>query len=297
MDEQTIQGAAAPPGKAPAPAAAWPRAVPDWPPWTAPVVLISGLGIALVAAALIDIPAAALGAKVTGENLPGGLVLADTVAQDLAFVFAAVVFAHIGGRAVRAWMFGLRAPRVSWWVVFGLIATLGVGVIVFAGVWSEIFHPGKEKLLETLGANEGALLLTLSALLTCVLAPMCEEFLFRGYFFTALRNWRGTLPAALITGVVFGGVHAGSAPLADLAPLAVLGFGLCLLYRYTASLYPCIIAHSLNNCVAFAALEGWTFGQGALLAAGALALLWLVWLALTVVGVISPEPPAIGPSA
>ena len=45
-------------------------------------------------------------------------------------------------------------------------------------------------------------------------------------------------PAAIITGLVFGGVHAGSAPVVDLVPLAGLGFGLCLLYRYTGSLYP-----------------------------------------------------------
>lgn len=295
MDEPTIQGAAAPPGAPPR--VAWPQAVPDWPPWTAPAALIGGLAMALIAAALIDIPADALGAKVTGENLPGGLVIADTVVQDIAFVAAAVLFAHAGGRAVRVWMFGLRPPRVSWWGVIGRIVALAVAVLVFAGVWGEIFHPGKEKLLETLGANEGALLLTLSALLTCVLAPICEEFLFRGYFFTALRNWHGTWLAALITGLVFGGVHAGSAPVADLAPLAVLGFGLCLLYRYTASLYPCIVAHSLNNCVAFASLEGWKFGQGVLLAVGALVVIWLIWLALTTVGVISPEPPAIGPSA
>ena len=52
-------------------------------------------------------------------------------------------------------------------------------------------------------------------------------------------------------------MHAGSAPALDLVPLAALGFGLCLLYRYTGSLYPCIVAHSLNNSIAFASLEGW----------------------------------------
>ena len=99
----------------------------------------------------------------------------------------------------------------------------------------------------------------LSAGLTCVVAPICEEILFRGYIFTALRNWHGTLPAALITGLLFGGVHAGSAPALDLVPLAGLGFGLCLLYRYTGSLYPCFAAHSLNNSIAFSALENWSW--------------------------------------
>jgi CAAX protease family protein len=295
VDEPTIQGSAAPSGRSATDA--WPQPVTDWAPWTAPVALISGLAMALVAAGLIDVPAAALGAKVTGENLPGGLVIADTVAQDLAFVASALLFARVGGRAVRAWMFGLRPPRMSWWGVTGLIVVLFVSVLVFALVWGAIFHPGKEKLLETLGANQGALLLTLSALLTCVVAPICEEFLFRGYFFTALRNWRGVWPAALITGLVFGLVHAGSAPLADLAPLAALGFGLCLLYRHTRSLYPCIVAHCLNNCVAFGSLENWTFLQGVLLAVGALLAIWLVWVALTSAGVIPTQPPAIGVSS
>ncbi len=100
---------------------------------------------------------------------------------------------------------------------------------------------------------------------------MCEEFLFRGYMFTALRNWRGTWPAAVITGLIFGVVHVGSAPALDLVPLAGLGFGLCLLYRYSGSLYPCFAAHSLNNCIAFASLEGWHWDRWLPLIAGSLA--------------------------
>ena len=42
--------------------------------------------------------------------------------------------------------------------------------------------------------------------------------------FTALRNWKGIWPAAILTGLVFGGIHAGSSPAGFLVPLAVLGF-------------------------------------------------------------------------
>ena len=133
-----------------------------------------------------------------------------------------------------------------------LIVVLLIGFIIFSVLWSEVVNVStKEKVLEQLGANEGTGLLLLSAGLVCVLAPICEEFLFRGYIFTALCNWRGPWPAAILTGLLFGGVHAGSAPVVDLLPLAVLGFGLCLLYRRSNSLYPCIAAHSLNNSLAF----------------------------------------------
>ena len=98
--------------------------------------------------------------------------------------------------------------------------------LVLSVIWSAIFHPStKEKLLEQLGSNEGTALLLLSAALTCVVAPICEEFLFRGFIFTALRNWQGTWPAAMITGLLFGGVHAGSAPALDLVPLPASASG------------------------------------------------------------------------
>ena len=150
----------------------------------------------------------------------------------------------------------------------------------------------KEKLLEQLGANEGTALLLLSAALTCVMAPICEEILFRGFVYSALCNWRGPWPAAILTGLAFGGIHAGSAPAVDLVPLGVLGFGLCLLYRWTGSLYPCIAAHSLNNSLAFGALESWGW-QIPLLMAAALALIALLAWGFKRAGVITPPPPPV----
>ena len=101
----------------------------------------------------------------------------------------------------------------------------------------------------------------------------------------------GTWPAAIITGLVFGGVHVGSAPVVDLVPLAFLGFGLCLLYRITGSLYPCIAAHSLNNSIAYGSLESWTFWQVIVLIIASLVAIGALVLACKRVGLISPEPP------
>jgi membrane protease YdiL (CAAX protease family) len=228
-----------------------------WRAWTAPVALLAGLVLAAVGALLVDLPALVLGANLTSTHTPPGLVIADTVVQDVGFVLAALYFAHLGGRAVRSWQFGLRRPGVGWWGAAGLVVLLMLVVLILSVGWDTLVNPSKEKLLEQLGSNEGTSLLLLSAALTCVVAPICEEFLFRGYMFTALRNQLGTLAAATITGLIFGLVHAGSAPLLDLAPLAMLGFGLCLLYRYSGSLYPSIAAHSINNSIAFSSLEGW----------------------------------------
>jgi membrane protease YdiL (CAAX protease family) len=243
-----------------------------WPWWSAFVALVGALVLAAVGGLVVDVPALLLGVKVSSSHTPPGLAIADTFVQDLAFVAVAVYCAHMGGRAVRAWQLGLRRPGVGWGWASVMIVALFVTFLLLSVVWAEAFNPGKEKLLEQLGSNEGALLLVLSAGLTCVVAPVCEEFLFRGYIFTALRNRTGTLWAAVITGILFGGVHAGSAPALDLVPLAALGFGLCLLYRRSGSLYPCMVAHSINNSVAFSSLEGWGWQAPVLLVAALLAL-------------------------
>jgi membrane protease YdiL (CAAX protease family) len=259
--------------------------VTTWAAWSAAVALIGGFVLATVAGLAVDLPAVLLGAKITGSNLSPGLAVADTFVQDIAFVLAAVFCAKLGGRVARSWQFGLRRPGDGWWWASRLIFALIVLFLLSSVLWSEVFNPEKEKLLQQLGSNESAALLVLSAALTCVVAPICEEFLFRAYVFTALRNWRGTFPAALITAVLFGGVHAGSAPVLDLVPLAALGFGLCLLYRFTGSLYPPIIAHSINNSIAFSSLEGWGWQLPVLMAAALLAI-WGLALAFRRVGII-----------
>jgi uncharacterized protein len=262
----------------------------DWPVWSGFAVLLAALVLAAVGGLIVDIPAILLGVKISSEHTPPGIEFADTVVQDVAFVLTAVLFAQIGGRKVRSWQFGyrstpaLRAARMT-------VGTIVV-FLVFSVVWEAALNVTEKdtKLLEALGTNETTLLLVLSALLTTVIAPICEETLFRGYIFGALSKWRGWLPAAVMTGILFGGVHFGSAPVEYLVPLGVLGFALCLLYRRTGSLYPCIALHSLNNSFAFGELEHWGWWIP-LVMIGALAAIWTIAMIFRRIGVISGDPP------
>ncbi len=127
-----------------------------------------------------------------------------------------------------------------------------------------------------------------------VLAPIAEEILFRGYVFPALRNWRGTGPAVIVTGLLFGLLHVVSSPAYALVPLTLFGGLLCVLYLKTRSLYPCIALHSVNNCIAFGGAPevGWTW-QILPLAAGALGTVAL--LALLVRRRFGPAPLGLSP--
>lgn len=271
----------------------------DWPAWGGPVALVAALVLAAVGGLIVDIPAVLAGVKISSSHTPPGLELADTIVQDAMFVFTAVLFAGLGGRVVRSWQLGLRSTRERWWQIALVVIGVYVAFFLFSGIWAvALGEKPKEELLKALGANETALLLALSALLTTVIAPIGEETLFRGYIFPSLAKWRGWALGAALTGVLFGAVHVGSAPVVYLVPLAVLGFLLCALYRWTGSLYPCIATHSLNNSIAFGALEKWSW-QIPLLAIGALSTIGLLWLGLRRLGAIAaaPGPPVLAPGA
>ena len=60
---------------------------------------------------------------------------------------------------------------------------------------------------EDLGVDESTFALVAAGLLVIVVAPIAEEFFFRGFFYSALRSRFGVLTAAAIDGLVFGLIH------------------------------------------------------------------------------------------
>jgi membrane protease YdiL (CAAX protease family) len=230
------------------------RGADAWPPWAGPVALIAALVIASVGGVAVSVAATAFGYPLDGK-LPPGALMAATAVQHVGFVVAAVLFARMAG-PVWPEQFGLRGTRVL--PAIGWMLAVFVGFAVFTSVWAQYVEVGgAEDQLDDLGIEGSDVALAFSALLVCVGAPVVEEFFFRGFFFRALRNWKGMWPAAVITGIVFGGIHFGSADAGALLPLAVFGFGLCLLYARTGSLYPCIALHAINNSIAFGTAVGW----------------------------------------
>jgi CAAX protease family protein len=122
-----------------------------------------------------------------------------------------------------------------------------VAVVLFA---SFVIEPNQEDIGGELGiGNENLLVAVTAVLLIVVLAPLSEEMFFRGFVFAGLRKRWSLLPAALIAGGIFGLIHAPTG-ITTVIPLAALGIALCWLYDRTGSLWPCVLAHVLNNGLA-----------------------------------------------
>lgn len=221
------------------------------------------LGVVIIGSLLTVVVVDVIAAAVTGariDRLPYEVGIGANYALDGVLIACAVGFARfLGGRPTPRLLGLCRPPLLQ---AAGLLVAAGVAVFVFSLIWGEIAHlKSQEDLTKKLGIQNGTGALVAIAVLVCVVAPISEETFFRGFFFGAVRNWRGVWPAAAITGVVFGAVHVGSYSVAYLPPLAFLGFALCIVRWRTGSLYPCIALHAMNNGLAFAVLRHWTWWQ------------------------------------
>jgi membrane protease YdiL (CAAX protease family) len=226
-----------------------PEEAPRWPAWYAPAAFVTGIVAVFIVAAVIQMIVAA-----TGHDLPksgAGIALGGTLIQDGLLVGAAVFFASRVAPP-RPWQFGLRS--VPLWQALKAAAVAYAGFWAASFVYQVIVHPnGKQTVAKDLGATHGGAPVVLAAILVIVVAPFCEEFFFRGFFFRSLRSRFSVYAAAVIDALVFGAVHyTGSQTLSILPILAFLGFAFCMLYVYTGSILPGIALHALNNSISYA---------------------------------------------
>jgi membrane protease YdiL (CAAX protease family) len=232
---------------------------PPWPIWTVPAAIALGLAAGILGSIVVDVVAQAAGSDI--QHPTAAVSLTADLVFDLSFVGAAVYFASLQGR-LRPADFGFRWTGLRLGIASFVIA--GVGYYVVTAVYASLFKlHGTDKLPSELGVGNSTAALVAASVFVCVIAPIAEEVFFRGFFFGALRRWRiviggrnlGTWAAAVVTGALFGLVHAGSASSQYLIPLGFLGFVLCLVRWRTRSLYPCMALHSFNNSLALGVNE------------------------------------------
>jgi len=212
----------------------------NWGAWMG----VLGVVLALGTGVLLAIPFSIIGNDGHGDLTTFGNVGVQA-ATELGFLLVPMAIAAQHGAATIALILARLGVRrfqpgnALKWVGAAILAYL-----VFNAVYVAVFgEPHQEDIAEGFGA------VPVQVLLIVILAPISEEICFRGMLYGGLRTKLPVVPAALVGGLVFGGLHALTG-ISAVPPLVVFGFLLCLLYEKTGSIVPGIVLHMLNNSVA-----------------------------------------------
>jgi membrane protease YdiL (CAAX protease family) len=230
------------------PAGELPRlGVPAWAPLLA--VLFVVVGSALISA-LVGAVVGLAGGDVEAAGDDEAVTIGLTIALDAILVLAPIVIVTWLARRPDPAAFGLRIPdrrRAIGWTL-GVYAAFWIVAIVIA----VIFGDAKEQdIVVDLKAEDSFGVLAGFVLMTCVAAPLAEEFFFRGFLFRVLWERTNVSVATIATGLAFGLVHLPGGDWIGVAALAIFGAALCVLLWRTASLLPCIMLHSFHNSISF----------------------------------------------
>ena len=168
-----------------------------------------------------------------------------------ALALAILAAARLRGGA-RGWreIVGWR-PWTGWrsWRIWGLAVLMVVYSLVATTALSHYFP----KFDASIKLPDGKGWVLVFLLLASVLAPIGEEFLFRGWLYTSLRASFGVVAGVLVVSVLFALAHWESTHLYALAVFPV-GLGLALIRERTDSIKASIVVHGLYNGFAAALL-------------------------------------------
>lgn len=214
----------------------------SWGPGAATIGLLVALSAQTVFAGI----AVAIESPVGDEDLSSTASVVLQTFGALAFVAIPLVIASMGRVPWREALAHLGLRRFD----SSAVAWMGVSIaayLAFAAAYVAVAgEPDQEDIADAFGS------LPFQILLIAIAAPVSEEIFFRGMLFAGLRRRMPMLVAALVSAIVFGGLHAFTG-ISAVPPLIAFGCILALLYEKTGSIVPGILLHALNNSVALAA--------------------------------------------
>jgi membrane protease YdiL (CAAX protease family) len=208
---------------------------------------VGGLLIALGAGILLGIPAIVIDNPPESGDLSTAANVVVQLGAALGFLLVPILVASRWGEASLREALRRLGVRAFGGEAIGWMALAIVVYLAFAAAYTAVFGaPEQEDIAESFGT------LPLQILLIAIAAPVSEEICFRGMVFGGLRTRMPLLAAALLSGLIFGLLHALTG-LSAVPPLIAFGFILALLYERTGSIVPGIVLHMLNNSVALLA--------------------------------------------
>ena len=206
--------------------------------------------VALVLAGLF----AGLVVKATFNPRPDRVITLDQVLPNAGFFL--VLFAGIAGflhyRGVKLWSaFGgdrVSLPRALA-LGFGLLLAVFPAVVLGNLIMQVVLQQkaSEQELIALFreaarAGNRGGVGQIFLA--GAVIAPICEEFLFRGFFYGVGKRYLGAWPSALLVSLLFAAFHVN---LAAFPSLCILALGLTVAYESTGSLLVPVCMHALFN--------------------------------------------------
>jgi membrane protease YdiL (CAAX protease family) len=208
-----------------------------------PAVAVLGVLLALGAGVFLSIPGILAGHRANGDLTTFGNVFVE-IATALGFLLVPMAIAALWGAGSVGEILrrlGVRRPEPS--ALKWMAAAIGVYLLFTYVYVLAIGQPHQKDIAKGFGT------IPLQVLLIVFAAPVSEEVCFRGMLFGGLREKLPRIGAALVCGLIFGGLHALTG-VSAVPPLIVFGFLLALLYEKTGSIVPGILLHMLNNAVA-----------------------------------------------
>ena len=175
-----------------------------------------------VAGIVASVVAASVGFAITGDTSDhiGAFTTALSTLAQFGTWFACVVYvARSKGRSVRA-DFGLTLQLRDWWAPFAGLGLFLVGTALIAPLVQIVNeHQAVVDDLERAGGAK----LAVFAVVASLVAPVCEELLFRGLLLRALRRRMSPTAAVIAQALVFALAHPMLSPtLGDLAVVPAL---------------------------------------------------------------------------
>jgi len=181
------------------------------------------------------------------------LIVANLVLYLFMVTIVLVTVQWVGGRDPIK-LFGLkRVTFLQWllWVGGGIL--LATPMVLFLSEWvrSEWLEPifGEMKEQEVVDSlkNTSGLSLKIGMIVSaCIVAPIAEEVIFRGYIYSVLKRFSNPLFAMVVAGALFAAVHLN---LPALLPLWMFAIILTLSYELSGSLWVPIGIHAGFNTV------------------------------------------------
>lgn len=216
-------------------------------PWK-PIFLTIGAVLVsqLLVAAVLIVYMLARHIQITESGLTG-FEIQLSMAAEVIFGLLAFWFIRRGKLTVRA-----ATPTVKWvLIILASVVVLQVFGTLAATLTSQLFHlgtPADDILVRSVVAHHRSELILLGVYIV-ILAPVCEELLFRGYLFNSLfkengGRW-GFWASAVVSGMVFALAHM---EIVEFIPLTVVGIFLAwLFHKNNNNIVVNIITHALVN--------------------------------------------------